>query len=172
MHHELCAVYGLNIMSEGVVYQWVRFFLNGRTNIHNEESSSRPSLVNDDLLNKVNEEVCENHHFTILELSNHFPEISEFFTRDSDRKTRLNVLCSLGTENAYWQSQNKRNVFCCRLSFPVSPWRRRIFVQDCYRQWDLGCLCESWDKTTVNTSGTYCFSKKTKEYPSNFVSKA
>lgn len=27
IHRELCAVYGPNIMSEGVVREWVRFFL-------------------------------------------------------------------------------------------------------------------------------------------------
>ncbi len=41
-----------------------------------EEQTSRSSLVTDDLLNKVNEKVCENCRSTISELSNHFPEIS------------------------------------------------------------------------------------------------
>lgn len=76
IHRELCTVYGPNIMSEGVVRQWVRFFKNGRTNVHDDERSGRPSLVTDDLENKVNEKVREDRRFTISELSHHFPEIS------------------------------------------------------------------------------------------------
>uniref|UniRef100_A0A1B6DDI6 Mos1 transposase HTH domain-containing protein n=1 Tax=Clastoptera arizonana TaxID=38151 RepID=A0A1B6DDI6_9HEMI len=76
IHRELCAVYGPNIMSEDVVRQWVRFFKDGRTNVHDEERSGRPSLVSDDLLNKVNEKLCENRRFTITELSGHFPQVS------------------------------------------------------------------------------------------------
>jgi len=35
-----------------------------------------PSLVNDDLVRKVNERVCDNRRFTISDLSLHFPQIS------------------------------------------------------------------------------------------------
>ncbi|KAG8291263.1 hypothetical protein J6590_064575 [Homalodisca vitripennis] len=38
--------------------------------------SGRPSLVSDDLVNKVDEKTSENRRFTISELSHHFPEIS------------------------------------------------------------------------------------------------
>jgi hypothetical protein len=37
IHHELCAVYGQNIMSEGSVRQTCRMFEDGLTNVHNEE---------------------------------------------------------------------------------------------------------------------------------------
>lgn len=76
IHRELCTVYGPNIMSEGVVRQWVRFFKNGRTNVHDEDRSGRPSVVNDELVNRVNEKIRENRRFTISELSEHFTEIS------------------------------------------------------------------------------------------------
>ncbi len=76
IHRELYVVYGPNIMSEGVVCQWVRFFKNEKTNIRIEKRSDRPSLVSDDPLNKVNEKVCEYRHFTISKLSDYFPEIS------------------------------------------------------------------------------------------------
>ncbi|GFU99842.1 HTH_48 domain-containing protein [Trichonephila clavipes] len=48
IHRELCAVYGSNIMSEGVLRQWVRFFKDGRTNIHEESRSGRTSVVSAD----------------------------------------------------------------------------------------------------------------------------
>lgn len=76
IHRELCAVYGPNIMGEGLVRRWVRSFKNGRTNVHDEDKVGRPSLVSDDLLNNVNEKVRENRRFTITELSDFFPAVS------------------------------------------------------------------------------------------------
>ncbi|GBN41819.1 hypothetical protein AVEN_130062-1 [Araneus ventricosus] len=52
---ELCAVYGPNIMSEGVVCQWVRFFKDGRTNIRGESRSGRPSVVSVDIIKEIDE---------------------------------------------------------------------------------------------------------------------
>jgi hypothetical protein len=50
IHCELCAVYSQNLMSEGTLRQWCRMFKDGRTNVHDEERSVRPSVVNDDLV--------------------------------------------------------------------------------------------------------------------------
>ncbi|KAG8222726.1 hypothetical protein J437_LFUL008121 [Ladona fulva] len=72
IHRELCAVYGPNVMSEGVVHEWVRLFKSGRENIHDEERSGRPSLVTDELIQKIDGKVPENRRFTILELSDEF----------------------------------------------------------------------------------------------------
>ena len=43
--------------------------------MHDEALSGRPSLVNDDLVRKVNERVRD-RRFTISDLSLHFPHIS------------------------------------------------------------------------------------------------
>jgi transposase len=40
-------------MSEGTVSQWCRMFKDGRTNVHDEERSGRPSVVSDDLVQTV-----------------------------------------------------------------------------------------------------------------------
>ena len=45
IHRRVYNVYGPSVMSEGRVWQWVRQFNNGRTNVHDEEGS--PSIVND-----------------------------------------------------------------------------------------------------------------------------
>jgi hypothetical protein len=37
IHHELCAIYGQSVMSEGTVRQWCRMFKDGQTNVRNEE---------------------------------------------------------------------------------------------------------------------------------------
>ena len=59
IHHQICQVYGDNAMSDGMVRKWVRMFNEGRENVHGEVRSGRPSLVNDDLVRKVNERVCD-----------------------------------------------------------------------------------------------------------------
>jgi len=48
-------VYGDNAMGDGMVRKWVRMFNELRENVHDETRSGRPSLVNDDLVPKVNE---------------------------------------------------------------------------------------------------------------------
>ena len=59
IHHQICQVYGDNAMSESMVRKWVRMFNEGRENVHDEARSGCPSLVNDDLVCKVNEIVRE-----------------------------------------------------------------------------------------------------------------
>jgi len=60
-----------------MVRKWVRMFNGGRENVHDEARSGRPSsLVNDDLVRKVNERVRDDRRFTISDLSLHFPQIS------------------------------------------------------------------------------------------------
>jgi len=54
VHHQICQVYGDNAMSDGMVRKWVWMFNEGRENVHDEARSARPSLVNDDLVPKVN----------------------------------------------------------------------------------------------------------------------
>ena len=76
IHHQICHVYGDNVMSDGMVRKWVRMFNEGRENVHDEARSGRPSLVNDDLVRKVNERVREDRRFTISDPSLHFSQIS------------------------------------------------------------------------------------------------
>ena len=47
-----------------------------RENVHDEARIGRPSLVNDDLVRRVNERVRDDRRSTISDLSLHFPEIS------------------------------------------------------------------------------------------------
>ena len=50
--------------------------------MHDEARSGRPSLVNCDLVHKVNERVREDRRFTISDLSVHFPQISRTLLYD------------------------------------------------------------------------------------------
>ncbi|GFX64274.1 HTH_48 domain-containing protein [Trichonephila clavipes] len=47
IHRQISEVYGENVMSDGMVRKWVRAFKDGRTNIHDEERSGRPSVITD-----------------------------------------------------------------------------------------------------------------------------
>jgi hypothetical protein len=42
-------------MSEGTERQWCRMFEDGRTNVHDEERSGRPSVMSDDLVQSVHQ---------------------------------------------------------------------------------------------------------------------
>jgi transposase len=75
-------VYGDNAMSDGMVSKWVRMFSGGRENVHDEARSGRPSLVNDDLMRKVNERVRDDRRFTIPDLSLLFSQISRTLLYD------------------------------------------------------------------------------------------
>ncbi|GBN54975.1 hypothetical protein AVEN_261493-1 [Araneus ventricosus] len=55
IHRQLVEIYGENVMTDGMVRKWVRQFDDGRTNVHDEARSGRPSVVNDGLVAKVND---------------------------------------------------------------------------------------------------------------------
>ena len=76
IHRQLCQVYGSNIMSKQMVRRWCRQFSEGRQNVHDEERSGRPFVINDDLVELVRQRIMEDRRFTITELSSHFPQIS------------------------------------------------------------------------------------------------
>jgi len=57
-------------------------FNEGRENVHDEARSGRLSLVNDDLVRKVNERVRDDRCFTISDLSLNFPQISRTLLYD------------------------------------------------------------------------------------------
>jgi len=76
IRHLISQVYGDNAMSDGMVRKWVQMFNEGRENVHAEGRNGRPSLVNDDLVYKVNDRVRDDRRCTISDLSLHFPQIS------------------------------------------------------------------------------------------------
>jgi hypothetical protein len=51
-------------------------FKDGQTNVHNEEQSGRPSVVSDDLVQSVNQKICEGWCFTVSEIWCDFPQVS------------------------------------------------------------------------------------------------
>ncbi|GBN57670.1 hypothetical protein AVEN_132933-1 [Araneus ventricosus] len=74
---QLVEIYGENVITDGIVRKWVRQFNDGRTNVHDEARSGRPSVVNDGLVAKVNEKISENRRFPIRMLCDEFSQISK-----------------------------------------------------------------------------------------------
>jgi hypothetical protein len=93
MHRQLCEVYGEHAMSDSVVSRWVRHFIEGCENMHDDPPSGRPSVVIEVLTRAVEEKIQENRRFTISSLSLHFSQIS--------RPLFHEIVFTLGAEDAY-----------------------------------------------------------------------
>jgi len=130
IHHQICQVYGDNAMSDGMVRKWVQVFSEGRENMPDEAQSGRPSLVNDDLVRKVNERVCDDRCFTISDLSLHFPQISRTLLYDivSSHFGLLESVCTMGAQDAHRGALKTACCMCFDISYALSQGRRRHVV--------------------------------------------
>jgi len=59
IHKKIVAVYG-NIANWQNETKWCHEYSEGRTDVHNEQRSDRPSLISDDLLQEIEGEICAN----------------------------------------------------------------------------------------------------------------
>jgi hypothetical protein len=76
-HCELWVVYGLTVMREGTVRRWCRKFKDEQTNVHDEERSGRPAICSDDdLVQSVDQNICDRRRIIISELLCKFLQIS------------------------------------------------------------------------------------------------
>ena len=48
--NEIKSVYGEGVMNRTSVFKWCREFKNGRTDVHDEQRSGRPSILTDSLV--------------------------------------------------------------------------------------------------------------------------
>jgi hypothetical protein len=60
---KIVAVCG-NVMNRQNVTKWCRELCGGRTDVHDEQSSGRPSLISDDLLQEIQGEISANRRVT------------------------------------------------------------------------------------------------------------
>ncbi|GFX10012.1 uncharacterized protein TNCV_4101511 [Trichonephila clavipes] len=103
-------------MSDSKFRKWIKKFKDGRTNVHHEERSSRPSVITDDLMQAVETKIRENRRFTITTLSLEFPDVSrsvvyKIVTVDLNIKK----LCSRWVLRLY--SKTQREGFVISLDF-------------------------------------------------------
>jgi len=75
IHKQIVAVCG-NVMNWQNVTKWCREFSEGRTDVHDEQRSGRPSLISYDLLQEIEEKIHTNQCMTIQELHHIIPEVS------------------------------------------------------------------------------------------------
>ena len=73
---QIVAVYG-NVTKRQNVTKWCREFSEGRTDVHDEQRSGRPSLLSDDLLQETEGEIRANRRVTIRESHHIIPEVSK-----------------------------------------------------------------------------------------------
>ena len=64
-------------MNRQNVTKWCREFSEGRTDVHKEQKSVRPSLISDDRLQETEAEIRANRRVTITDLHHIFPEVSK-----------------------------------------------------------------------------------------------
>jgi transposase len=95
IHKQIIAVYG-NVMHWQNVTKWCREFSEGRTNVHEEQRSGRPSLISDDILQEIEGEIRENRRVTIRELHHVTPEVSKTTIHEAaTEKLRYRILRSV-----------------------------------------------------------------------------
>jgi len=70
IHKQIVAVYG-NVMNRQTVTKWCREFSEGRTDVHDEQRSGRPSLISDELVQEIEGEIRANRRVTIRVASHH-----------------------------------------------------------------------------------------------------
>jgi transposase len=74
IYRQMGSVYG-EVMNRQNVAKWCGEFNAGRTDIHDEQMTGRPSLVNDDLVQKVGENIHVDRCVTVNELHEMIPEV-------------------------------------------------------------------------------------------------
>jgi len=117
IHHQICQMYGDNAMSDGMIRKCIQVFNEGQENVHDEARSGHPSLVNDDLVRKVNESVRDNRHFTISDLSLHFPQISRTLLYDTvSSYLGYRKVCEQWVPNMLTE-EHKKQCVACALTF-------------------------------------------------------
>ncbi|CAL1261915.1 unnamed protein product [Larinioides sclopetarius] len=75
IHKEIVSVYG-NIMNRQNVMKWCCHFSEGRTNVHDEQRTGRPSVISDALLQRTEEAIHANRRLKLKELHQIIPEVS------------------------------------------------------------------------------------------------
>lgn len=76
IHRRLVGVYGPEAMSIQHVRKWCRFYKEGREELQDKVRSGRPSVINANLVARVDEQLRSDRRQTLEELQNVFPDVS------------------------------------------------------------------------------------------------
>jgi len=110
IHKHIVAVYG-NVMNRQNVTKWSREFFEGRTDVHDEQRSGTPSLISDDLLQKIEGEIRANRRVTIRELHHIIPEVSKTTIHEAViRKLGYRKLCARWVPKMLTDDHKKKRI--------------------------------------------------------------
>jgi [histone H3]-lysine36 N-dimethyltransferase SETMAR len=76
IHRQLREVYGEHAFSRKVVWEWCKKFKDGRTEVHDEARSGRPSIITDEVVDAVQTKILTDRRIKISELCIDFPDVS------------------------------------------------------------------------------------------------
>ncbi|KAG5305971.1 SETMR methyltransferase, partial [Pseudoatta argentina] len=76
VYNEVKTAYGDKGMYRTSVLKWCREFKNGRTSVYDDQRSGRPSILTDDIVEKIENALRDDRRLTVDELSAMFPQIS------------------------------------------------------------------------------------------------
>ena len=156
-------------MSDGMVRKWLRMFNEGRENLHDEAWSERPSLVNDDLVRKVNERVRDDRRFTISDLSLHFPQISRTLLYDIvSSHLGYRKVCAWWVPKMLTEEHKKQRVACALTFLMCYHNEGDSMLSHIDRRWDMGFPYHTWIKTAVPALEAYWLSEKEKVQADDF----
>ncbi|KAG5317737.1 MOS1T transposase, partial [Pseudoatta argentina] len=83
VYNEVKTAYGDTGMNRTSVFKWCREFKNGRTSVHDDQRSGRPSILTDDIVEKARDD----RRLTVDELSAMFPQISRSLLHETITET-------------------------------------------------------------------------------------
>lgn len=92
IYRQIVGVYG-DVMNKRNVAKWCHEFTTRRTDIHDKQRTGKPSLITDDLVQKVEDEICADRHVTIKELQV-IPEVSKSLVHETVKERLDHKLCA------------------------------------------------------------------------------
>ncbi|KAG5315261.1 MOS1T transposase, partial [Pseudoatta argentina] len=87
VYNEVKTAYGDKGMNRTSVFKWCREFKNGRTSVHDDQRSGRPSILTDDIVEKIGNALRDDRRLTVDEFSAMFPQISRSLLHETITET-------------------------------------------------------------------------------------
>ncbi|KAG5317977.1 SETMR methyltransferase, partial [Pseudoatta argentina] len=87
VYNEVKTAYGDKGMNRTNVFKWCREFKNGRTSVHDDQRSGRPSILTDDIVENIENALRGDRRLTVDELSAMFPQISRSLLHETITET-------------------------------------------------------------------------------------
>ncbi|KAG5318103.1 SETMR methyltransferase, partial [Pseudoatta argentina] len=87
VYNEVKTAYGDKGMNRTSVFKWCREFKNGRTSVYDDQRSGRPSILTDDIVEKIENALRDDRRLTVDELSAMVAQISRSLLHETITET-------------------------------------------------------------------------------------